>query len=54
MMTSGLRYGPDHLPAQQVEHLRRRGRHAHLHVVLGAQLQEALDARRRVLRALPS
>ena len=43
----------DHLPAQQVEDLRRRGRLADLHVVLGAQLQEALEARRRVLRALP-
>ena len=25
-MTSGLRYGPDHLPAQQEEHLHRRRR----------------------------
>ena len=50
---SGLRNGAQHLPAQQVEHLRRRRRHAHLHVVLGAQLQEALEARRRMLRALP-
>ena len=28
------------------------GRHAHLDVVLGAELQEALEARRRMLRAL--
>ena len=42
-----------HLPAQHVEHLRRRRRHAHDHVVLGAELQETLEARRRVLRALP-
>ena len=42
-----------HLPAQHVEHLRRRRRHADLHVVLGAELQEALEARRGVLRPLP-
>ena len=41
-----------HLAAQQVEDLRRRGRHADLDVVLGAQLQEALEARRGVLRPL--
>ena len=41
-----------HLPAQHVEHLRRRGRHADLHVVERAQLQEALQARRGVLGAL--
>jgi hypothetical protein len=42
----------DHLPAQQVEDLRWRRRHAHLHVVLRAQLQIALGARRRVLGPL--
>ena len=42
-----------HLPAQHVEHLRGRRRHAHLHVVLGAELQEALEARRGMLRPLP-
>ena len=42
----------EHLPPQHVEHLRRRGRHAHLHVVLRAQLQEALGTRRRVLGTL--
>ena len=47
-----LAEGLAHLPAQHVEHLRRRRGHAHLHVVLGAQLQEALEARRGVLRAL--
>ena len=41
-----------HLPAQRVEDLRRRGQVADLDVVLGAQLQEALEARARVLRAL--
>ena len=35
-----------------MEVLRRRGGVAHLDVVLGARLQEPLDARRRVLRAL--
>ena len=44
---------PHHLPAQHVEHLRGRGRHAHLHVVLGAELQEALEARGRMFRPLP-
>ena len=42
----------NHLAAQQVEHLRRRGRLDHLHVVVRAQLQETLDTRRRVLRTL--
>ena len=41
-----------HLPAQQVEELRRRRGVAHLHVVLGGGREEALDARRRVLRPL--
>src|SRR5260364_214416 len=36
----------DHLPAQQMEHLRRRSRLHRLHIVIGAQLQETLDARR--------
>ena len=44
---------PQHLPAQQVEVLRRRRRLDDLDVVLGAQLQEALDARARMLRPLP-
>ncbi len=42
-----------HLPAQHVEHLRRRRRHADLVVQLGGELQEALEPRRTVLRALP-
>ncbi len=42
-----------HLPAQHVEHLRRRGGHADLHVHFGAQLQESLQARRGMLRPLP-
>src|SRR5205807_1520448 len=44
-----LAEGLAHLPPQHVEHLRRRRRHAHLHVVLRAQLQEALEARRGML-----
>ena len=44
---------PHHLPPQHVKHLRGRRRHAHLHVVLGAQLQETLEARRGMLRPLP-
>ena len=50
MTMSGLRNGLAHLAAQHVEHLRRRRGHAHLHVVLGAQLQKALQARRGMLR----
>ena len=42
-----------HLPAQQVIDLRRRRRHAHLHVVLRAQLQIAFGTRRRMLGPLP-
>ncbi len=42
-----------HLAAQQVEHLRRRRRDAHLDVVIRAQLQIALDAAGGMLRALP-
>ena len=41
-----------HLPAQHVKHLRRSRRHAHLHVVLGAELQEPLQARRGMLGSL--
>jgi len=43
-----------HLPPQHVEHLRRRRRHAHLHVVFRAQLQETLEARRGVSGPAPS
>ncbi len=53
MTMSGLRNDAQHLPAQHVEHLRGRRRHAHRHVVLGAELQEALEARRGVLGTLP-
>ncbi len=42
-----------HLSAQQVEHLCRRRRHDDLHVVLGAELQETLEPRRRMLGPLP-
>ena len=42
----------DRLRAQQVEVLGRRGRVGDGHVVLGAQLQEPLDAGRGVVRAL--
>ncbi len=42
----------DHLAAQRVEQVRRRGQVHHLHVVLGGHLQEPLDAGARVLRAL--
>ena len=41
-----------HLPPQHVEVLRRRRRIAHLDVVLGAQLQEALQPGAGVLRPL--
>ena len=41
------------LPAQHVKELRGRRQVADLDVVLRGQLQEALDARARVLRALP-
>jgi hypothetical protein len=43
---------PHHLPAQQVEDLARRGRLHDLHVVVGRQLHEALQARAAVLGAL--
>ena len=42
-----------HLAAKQMIDLRRRRRHADLHVVLRAQLQVALGPRRRMLRTLP-
>src|SRR6266403_1446686 len=44
--------GPMHLAAEDVEVLRRRGQVADLHVVLRAELEEALTARARVLGAL--
>src|SRR2546428_5954237 len=43
---------PMHLAAEDVEVLRRRGQVADLHVVLGAELEEALEACARVLGAL--
>src|SRR5437899_4924382 len=43
---------PMHLAAEDVEVLRRRGQVADLHVVLGAELEEAFEARARVLGAL--
>ena len=43
----------EHLPAQKVEVRRRGAWHRHRHVVLSAHLQEALDARTRVVRPLP-
>ena len=48
-----LAEAPAHLAAQGVEELRRGRRHDHLHVALGAELQEALGARAGVLGALP-
>lgn len=44
--------GHAHLAADHVEALRRRGRHAHQHVLQRAQLQEALKPCGAVLRAL--
>ena len=52
MRTSGLLERALHLPAQDVEVLRGRGEIADLHVVLGAELEEALEARAGMLRAL--
>ena len=43
---------PQHLPAQHVEHLRGRRGYAHLDVVFGAELQEALEPGRGMLRPL--
>src|SRR6516225_8838284 len=40
-----------HLPSQHVKHLRRGRGDTHLHVVLGAQLQEALETRGGMLRS---
>jgi hypothetical protein len=48
----GLAPRAQHLAAQRVEDLRRRREVAHLDVVLGAELQEALEARARVLGPL--
>ena len=45
-------HGAHHLATQHVEHLRRGGGHAHLHVVLGAHLQVTLQTGGGVLRAL--
>ena len=45
--------GEQRLAAQQVEVLRRGRGLADLHVVLGAELEVALDAGARVLRPLP-
>src|SRR5690606_28676275 len=42
-----------HLTTQHVKYLRRSGRQADLDIVLGAQLQEALQTCRRVFRSLP-
>ena len=52
MMISGLRNGPVHLAAQDVEIVGRRGDVAHLDIVLRAELQEALEPRGAVLRPL--
>src|SRR5258708_1359372 len=43
---------PDHLPAQQMEHLRRGGWNPDLHVVVRTQLQITFDPCRGMLRAL--
>ena len=48
----GFAQGPDRLAPQHVKHLGRRARHADLNIVLGAELQKALETRRAVLRAL--
>ena len=42
-----------HLPAKHMKHLRGIGRHAHLHIVFGAQLQKALESGGRMLWPLP-
>ena len=47
-----LAHAPQHLEAQQVEHLRGRRRLADLDVVLGARLEIALEPRARVLGAV--
>src|SRR6056297_3806190 len=44
--------GAQHLPPKQVEHLRGGRRVRHLHVGLGAQLEEPLEPGRGVLRTL--
>src|SRR5215467_9598461 len=48
----GLAPSPPRLPPQHMEILRRRGRLADLYVFFSGELQEPLDARARVLRAL--
>ncbi len=50
---SGLRNSRLHLPAQRVEEIGRRRRIDDLHVVLGAELQIALEPRRGMFRPLP-
>ncbi len=44
---------PFYLSTEHVKSLCRSGRNAYLNVVLGAQLQEALNARRTVFWSLP-
>ena len=53
MTTRGFLTSPRHLAQQQVVVLRRRRDVRDAHVVLGAERQEALEARRGVLGALP-
>ena len=36
-----------------MKHLPRRGRRTNLHILLGAELEETLEAGRRMLRSLP-
>ena len=48
----GLTQRSYRLAPQKMEYLRRRGGHAHLHVVLGAQLQETFQTGGGMLRAL--
>src|SRR5215470_19515809 len=48
----GLPEVPVHLPPERVEVLRRRAQVADLHVLLGGQLEKALEPRARVLRTL--
>ena len=52
MTTSGLRHGRSTWRREHVEELRGRRQVADLDVVLGGELQEALDARARVLGPL--
>ena len=48
-----LAEGPVHLAAQNVEVIGRAGNVAHLHIVLGAELEIALEPRRGMLGPLP-